>query len=288
MKKSPLNYIGGKYKLLPQILPLFPKQINTFVDLFAGGLDVSINVKADRIICNDINNYVIGLFVYFQHISIKELIDSIHKTIEEYSLSKHNREGYNALREEYNLTHSPLHLFLLVCYGFNHQFRFNNNGEFNNPFGINRSSYNTNIEKNLRLMHETIQRFDFHISNFQEFDLDFMTEGDFLYADPPYLISCGSYNDGKRGFEGWSPKDDQTLFNILDGLNQKGVCFALSNVTKHKGYANETLIQWANKYHVHYLNADYSNSNYQATDSETIEVLVTNYAPDNIQLNLCL
>ena len=47
MMKSPLNYIGGKYRLLPQILPLFPKQINTFVDLFAGGLDVSINVDAD-------------------------------------------------------------------------------------------------------------------------------------------------------------------------------------------------------------------------------------------------
>jgi len=27
--KSPLNYIGGKYKILNQILPLFPKQINT-------------------------------------------------------------------------------------------------------------------------------------------------------------------------------------------------------------------------------------------------------------------
>lgn len=35
--KSPLNYTGGKYKLLPQLLELFPKQVNTFVDLFAGG-----------------------------------------------------------------------------------------------------------------------------------------------------------------------------------------------------------------------------------------------------------
>lgn len=33
--KSPLNYIGGKYKLLPQILPLFPKEISSFVDLFS-------------------------------------------------------------------------------------------------------------------------------------------------------------------------------------------------------------------------------------------------------------
>lgn len=35
--KSPLNYTGGKYKLLPQLLELFPTNIDTFVDLFAGG-----------------------------------------------------------------------------------------------------------------------------------------------------------------------------------------------------------------------------------------------------------
>lgn len=35
--KSPLNYVGGKYKLLPQILPLFPAHINTFYDVFGGG-----------------------------------------------------------------------------------------------------------------------------------------------------------------------------------------------------------------------------------------------------------
>ena len=100
---------------------------------------------------------------------------------------------------------------------------------------------------------------------------------DFLYADPPYLISCGSYNDGKRGFEGWSPNDDLALFEKLDSLNQRGISFALSNVTRHKGEANEPLIEWANNYNVHYLNADYSNSNYQATESETVEVLITNY-----------
>lgn len=277
MIKSPLNYIGGKYRLLPQILPLFPEHINCFVDLFAGGLDVSINVNAEHVICNDINHYVIGLFEYFQHYQIDELINDIHAVIDEYKLSKQNREGYNALREEFNRTHSSLHLFLLICYGFNHQFRFNSNGEFNNPFGINRSSYNTNTERNLRQMHEAIKGFEYHIGNFRQFDLAFMTPGDFLYADPPYLISCGSYNDGKRGFEGWGPNDDLALFEKLDNLNQRGINFALSNVIRHKGQVNVDLIEWADNYHIHYINADYSNSNYQATASETIEVLVTNY-----------
>ena len=168
-------------------------------------------------------------------------------------------------------------MFLLVCYGFNHQFRFNNNGDFNNSFGINRSSYNANTERNLRQLHKAIQGFEYHIGNFKQFDLEFMAPGDFLYADPPYLISCGSYNDGKRGFEGWSPDDDLALFEKLNNLNQRGISFAMSNVTKHKGEVNKPLIAWANNYNIHYINADYSNSNYQATESETIEVLITNY-----------
>ena len=42
--KSPLNYIGGKYKLLPQLMQYFPTN-NIFVDLFSGGFNVGINVK---------------------------------------------------------------------------------------------------------------------------------------------------------------------------------------------------------------------------------------------------
>ena len=30
--KSCLNYTGGKYKLLPQIIPLIPRDIDTFYD----------------------------------------------------------------------------------------------------------------------------------------------------------------------------------------------------------------------------------------------------------------
>lgn len=40
---------------------------------------------------------------------------------------------------------------------------------------------------------------------------------------------------------------------------------------------NETLARWANRYNIHYLKADYSNSNYQAAVSNTKEVLITNY-----------
>ena len=47
--QSPLNYTGGKFKLLPQILPLFPENIDIFVDLFCGGANVGVNIKSQRI-----------------------------------------------------------------------------------------------------------------------------------------------------------------------------------------------------------------------------------------------
>ncbi len=277
MIKSPLNYIGGKYRLLPQILPLFPARIDTFVDLFAGGLDVSLNVQAERIVSNDINGYVIGMFEYFRQHTIEEILESIHREIEGYQLSKQNSDGYYALREEYNRARSPLHLFLLVCFGFNHQVRFNNKGEFNNPFGKDRSAYNLHTEKNLCQMHAKLRDIELMTGNFRDFDTSFIRVGDFLYADPPYLISCGSYNDGKRGFEGWNVKDDMALYNKLDELNERNIRFALSNVLRHKGIENTALIEWARRYNTHIIDASYANSNYQAKESNTTEVLITNY-----------
>ncbi|MFZ7323394.1 DNA adenine methylase, partial [Avibacterium volantium] len=57
--KSPMNYMGGKFKLLKQITPLFPKGIDTFVDLFAGGVNVGINVPSKKLIINDNLTYLI-------------------------------------------------------------------------------------------------------------------------------------------------------------------------------------------------------------------------------------
>ena len=56
--KSPLNYVGGKYKLLGDILPLFPEKVNTFVDLFGGGGNVSVNANSNNFIYNDIETYI--------------------------------------------------------------------------------------------------------------------------------------------------------------------------------------------------------------------------------------
>ena len=82
--KSAIPYVGGKYKLLPQILPLFPDNINTFVDLFAGGCNVGINVKANKVICNDILSQVIEFYQKCKELESANIVENIHKLINKY------------------------------------------------------------------------------------------------------------------------------------------------------------------------------------------------------------
>ena len=279
--KSPLNYTGGKYKLLPQIISSFPSECDTFVDLFTGGLNVGINVNAKTIYANDKISYLVELYRVFQNTNTEELITNIKNIIDEYKLSKTNVDGYNHLREDYNNSKDSLKFFVLTCYSFNHQIRFNNSFKFNTSFGKERSSYNNSIEKNLREFCEALQRKKIVLTNtdFREFDFSILKAGDIVYCDPPYLITTGSYNDGKRGFGDWKQEEDDALLELLDKLNERGIKFALSNVFYHKGEANEKLIEWSKKYIVTYLDKTYSNCNYhiKERDTKTVEVLVTNY-----------
>lgn len=277
--KSPLNYIGGKYKLLPQIIPLFPNEIRTFVDLFCGGCNVSMNIQADRIICNDINTKIVELYKAFKKMPINKIIDRIEKNIEVYGLSKENEEGFKKFRDYYNETGNPIDLYTLTCYSFNYQFRFNNNLEYNNPFGRNRSQFSDNMRKNLYLFVDRLQSMNitFSSKDFRKVSLRNLSEGDFIYCDPPYYITTGTYNDGNRGFKDWKEEQERGLYRYLDRADKKGIKFALSNVMEHKGKHNDILESWSKKYNVIDLNFNYSNASYNTTRGGSREVLITNY-----------
>lgn len=261
--------------------PLFPDNIRTFVDLFAGGFNVGINAEAETIICNDQLTYVIDIYKYLHGTDLDVVLADINKIIAEFKLTKENTDGYNALRSRYNANRDILDLLVLTFYAFNNQIRFNNNHEFNSSFGISKSSFNKSIEHNLigfcKAMHS--KNIEFVNKDFTVLDLSKLSNQDFVYCDPPYLIAVGPYNDGNRGFKNWTGREERQLLSLLDKLNEQHVRFALSNVLYHKGHANELLIEWSRKYKVHYLDKSYANCNYQVKDrtAETVEVLITNY-----------
>ena len=94
--KSPLNYTGGKYRLLPQILPLLPEGIGTFVDLFCGGANVGVNSPAKSVIYNDKETHLIGLYKLFEKEDFPDLANKVEDTVGHYGLSDSKSFGYAA------------------------------------------------------------------------------------------------------------------------------------------------------------------------------------------------
>lgn len=284
--KSPLNYVGGKYKILDQIIPKFPKKINTFVDLFGGGFNVGINVDADTVVYNDVIEPLCELMNYFSNKNAEEVVQKLEDNISINGLDKENTDAFLKLRNKYN--HSVykneddkiIDFYTLILYSFNYQIRFNQNMKYNTPFGKNRSSYNSNTKKNLKKFVNKINKINVKVSKekFVDFDFSNLGENDFVYCDPPYLITTGSYNDGNRGIKDWTLDDEKKLLNILDDLNSKGIKFALSNVLVANDKKNEILTEWSKKYTVYIIENTFNNSNYRRKNKDdTIEVLITNY-----------
>ena len=276
--RSPMNYIGGKYALLPQILPLFPKDINVFVDLFCGGCNVGINAQANKVIFNDNLKYLIDFYKLLYSLPKEDTLTHIRNRISEFDLSLTNNDGYISLRKLYNEKRNPLDLFVLVAYSFNHQIRFNTAHEFNNPFGKERSSYNPRMENNLIEFIDTLQSRDvlFSCFNFDDFDFSKLSINDYVYCDPPYLTSDGSCSRsyGLR----WTEERDKALMDLLDSIHERGGSFAMSNALVNNGNCNEKLTEWAKKYNVHHLACDYENCHFQRKNlGRTDEVLITNY-----------
>ena len=286
--KCPFNYIGGKYKLLEQLIHYFPKNISIFVDLFGGGFNVGINIEADKIVYNDQITPLVQLFNYFKENSYKNIINYIEKTIEKNKLNKIDKESFHKFRENYNskLFKNPLDFYILLCYSFNYQIRFNNSGEYNCPHGTNRSSFSYTLKKRLFEFIKTIQEKNIIFENKDFFNLNFndLDKNSFVYCDPPYLITNGSYNDGNRGFKDWTEKEEKQLLNILDILDNKGIKFALSNVLEHSNKEKIILKKWIKerKYKIIEIESNYKNSNYQKNHKSvkneiTKEVLIINY-----------
>lgn len=274
-----MNYVGGKYKLLPQILPLIPSGVDKFIDLFTGGCNVGVNVAAKEIICNDKTKEVIDLLEGLKEQGSSEALYLVKSTIDKYKLDKTNEEGFKLIREDYNQGNREWYIFYaMLTHAFNYQIRFNNKGEYNMPFGRNRSWFNPRLEKNFiefvdKLSKKNIRFTNYDFRDLTEIEKD-LSSTSFIYCDPPYTNTNASYNENG----GWTLKDETDMLNLLDDIDKRGIKFALSNVMEHNGITNEKLKKWSKKYRVNNLEYSYSNSSYHKKDrGDSKEVLITNY-----------
>lgn len=271
--KSPLNYSGNKYKLLPQILSLFPNNINTFHDLCGGSGTVLMNIKANKYIYNELNNNIKELVEYIFECDNEEELKAIDNTIIENDLGKEHKEQYYKFRDSYNENPTSRDLFILSCYCLNYMTRFNKSGKFNQSSGNRAFSDNMResfIKTNEFATWNNIEYFNKSFTEFNDFNKD-----DFIYIDPPYIQTVTTYTENGL----WNLDKENEMYSYLDSLDKQGVKWAMSNTIKYRGVDNDIISEWANKYNIHKLDFTYKNNNRWKKDNtlETIEVLITNY-----------
>ena len=231
--KSPLIFTGAKDKLMPVLLEHFPKDVDTFYDVFAGGLSVTVNCEYDKIVSNDIITPMVEFYEKFQqHGNVDDLIEMVRNS----AISKTDQDEYNRVRAEFNENQNPYLFFSLVSSCMNNMMRFNKKLEFNQSFG--KRTVNKNTIAKLRNYHRIINEKDIMFTNY---DYKYLLTkldigpGDFVYLDPPYLITDTGYN------RYWSWDDEIMMYSILEMLDSNEVRFVMSNVREHDGKVNPHL-----------------------------------------------
>jgi len=140
IRRSPLFFVGDKYKLMSQLMNFFPREVNTFFEPFVGGGTVFLNITAKKYFLNDMSKHLIAIHslliknsqnshMFFRAIekltqkyglsrSYKEDIipNSLKREWKKTYFARFNKEGYEKLRECVNNERSndPLILYILM------------------------------------------------------------------------------------------------------------------------------------------------------------------------------
>ena len=277
--ESPLNYIGSKSLIVPIIREHLPNGFSEFIDAFGGGLNVGINVSADTIIYNDLNKFAMQLVESFKNNDTYEYLMFVQKIIKKFGLEAGEKEAYNNARDYYNSfpveKRDPRLLFTVIMYGFQQQLRFNSHHDFNNPVGM-RWLNDCVLEKFISFSRMIKSKnIVFKATDFTEVK-ETITRESFVYMDPPYRLTTGSYNDGKRGFEGWTIEHERKMCAYAEMLSDSGVKFMISYVLAYAGQINEELTAWCERH-----NFNVVQINEVPRRRPRKEVLITNYGYSN-------
>lgn len=274
--ESPLNYSGSKAKMIPVIKSYLPQEIDSFIDAFGGGFNVGVNISAKKIVYNDINGFVTDLVQSFRNEKSVDYLKTVFKYIKTYKLTPNDKEGYNNLRAKYNGTpidkRDPIMLYTLILFGFQQQIRFNSEYGFNIPVGSRRFndkllskfvSFSREIkDKNILFMNSSFTQLD-----------EFISPDSFFYFDPPYRATLATYNDGKRGFEGWSIGHESDLCRFMDKIHSRKSKFMFSYIIQSGTFYNYDIENWAKSNGYKIIDVDDMQGRY----NNRKEVLITNY-----------
>ncbi|MCI7691620.1 MAG: Dam family site-specific DNA-(adenine-N6)-methyltransferase [Oscillospiraceae bacterium] len=215
-----LKYRGGKSREIPRFLQYIPDDFNRYIEPFFGGGAVYFYLEPDNAILNDLNGRLMTFYTQLkeQYPVMRQQLDAIQATYEhnqaEYNRLKAltpdervenaNEELYYRMRNFFNHPENADYLegvvyFFINKTAYSGMIRYNNNGEYNVPFGR---------YPNLNTRLVTQQHSDL-LQGAELLNLDYSNvfnmaqDDDFIFLDPPYDCVFNDYGniDMMNGFD---------------------------------------------------------------------------------------
>jgi len=229
-----IKWVGGKGKLLAQLLPLLPNGVERMrhVEPFSGGAAMFFARRPERAVLRDFNPSLVDTYL-----AVRDDVDGVIGELELLQMS-HAAGSYYGVRERYNLARvggasrprserAAMFIYLnKTC--FNGLHRVNRRGEFNVPEGRYKNPRILD-EAGLRAASRALQGADIAQASFEAM-LDYVRPGDFVYLDPPYepVSETASFTAYAAG-DGFSRADQTRLRDVVSELDRRGAKIMLSN-----------------------------------------------------------
>lgn len=263
-----VKWTGSKRSISFDIVRRFPDH-DYYYEPFVGGGSILYQRNPEKAICGDICEPLIGIWKIIRD-NPDELLEYYRRNWQR--LQDEGHEVYYEIRDEFNETRSPKHLFFLSRTCVNGLIRFNQDGEFNNSLHHTRPGIHPDrLAKIIRDWHKRISAVEFHTGDYEE-TTETASEGDFIYLDPPYFNVTSRY---------YGSIDKERFIDFLGDLNERDIRYALS-LDGHSGDKDYTveLPDWA--YEESFMLVSGKSSFKKVIDkknSEVKEALYLNYDP---------
>lgn len=219
MMNPVLKYRGGKSREIPRFLQYIPDDFNHYIEPFFGGGAVFFYLEPDNAIINDANN---RLMTFYQQLrddypTMRIQLDELQRIYEvnqaefkrlkvltpDERVPNANEDLYYRMRELFNhpddnFLDGVLYFFINKT-AYSGMIRYNNNGEYNVPFG---RYPNLNTKLVTQQHSDLLQRAELFNLDYREI-FDMAEEDDFIFLDPPYDCVFNDYGniDMMNGFD---------------------------------------------------------------------------------------
>ncbi|MEC7949133.1 MAG: DNA adenine methylase [Myxococcota bacterium] len=227
-----IKWVGGKRRLVPELLRQAPRRFGRYHEPFVGGGALFFGLAEEHAgregwaCLSDTNLRLVRTYR-----AVRDDVEGLVARLRDYA-DAHDKDQYYAVRAlDVDAMDDDADVAAWFIYlnktGFNGLYRVNRKGGFNVPMGRYKKP-NICDGDNLRACHRVLQGVEIHHEGFEQAEKR-AVEGDFVYFDPPYVPASATSNFTAYTRDGFGLGEQEKLRDVARDLKNRGVRVILSN-----------------------------------------------------------